>query len=625
MPTRSQLLTHGATLAIGMTVGSLATVTILPAVRHRSKAPASATPASPAILPPVAAVDAKAKGPGEVAVPSEAPPQAKALPEKKRARTVVDATEQPGPEPVRPPQEAEQATKPSPEDVLRNKGLRVSGQVAVLELEDDLKRREVELGLAFQEQTRIWARMSVIGDLAQTLQKEWRTLEQTQQQILMRRLADSREPAGNPNNDGRGALDPPDEEQQRPTDEPGQEKKSKDSAKKKQREGNGPAPKGPAVNGRTLEAEWVQNQNRMNTIENQLSNLKSEYAGLDRLAMKKQAVIERQFAELQLTGDDLARRYRELAGDREVVIALQELNTHRAAPIVLGPRGNFRANLLKLKEVQQAGGRRPELMLETRQNRDVKSVEFHVRRAEERLIKAWDRQQEQTKAPASRAHQPAGKETAQVTTAEEIRTLRNEFAQNVAELRRAVDEAMKRYAALKQDPQFKKARLAPVSLATRTYLERAEAAIETREIRLERDRAVSWVDAMVNHRATKMLIDPGVEFVRMSSDAARELGISPSETDATVELAMPDGQKFKARRTAIKALQVGPFLVEDVECLVVLGPFEAPPLLGASFLDHFDSRLDPAAENLVLVRVDMKKLPSKLASRGSPRPPQAGR
>ena len=65
-------------------------------------------------------------------------------------------------------------------------------------------------------------------------------------------------------------------------------------------------------------------------------------------------------------------------------------------------------------------------------------------------------------------------------------------------------------------------------------------------------------------------------------------------------------------------LQVGPFTVNDVECLILPQDYDAPPVLAGSFLDQFTSKLDFDAAMLTIVKVDVKPVYSKTPSRTGP-------
>jgi clan AA aspartic protease (TIGR02281 family) len=202
-----------------------------------------------------------------------------------------------------------------------------------------------------------------------------------------------------------------------------------------------------------------------------------------------------------------------------------------------------------------------------------------------------------------------------VKLAQEVATTRDLYVQNVAALRKALDEAPQKIEDWKKNhPDIHITQIPP---SVRSYLGKVEKTITTKEVALEPDKAVNWVEAILDgkpKKKCKMVLDPDVDVVRMSADSATALGIKLPDEGTIEDVAMTDGQKLPARRMTLKSVQVGPFAAENVECLVILKGSEAPPLLGASFLGRFTYRIDPEAEKLTLTRVELKQ-PSKL-SRG---------
>ena len=75
---------------------------------------------------------------------------------------------------------------------------------------------------------------------------------------------------------------------------------------------------------------------------------------------------------------------------------------------------------------------------------------------------------------------------------------------------------------------------------------------------------------------------------------------------AAVPIAMSDRKTLEANPGRIASLQVGPFSINDVECLILPEGYDTPPVLGASFLDQFASKVDFPAAQLTLVKVDVK-------------------
>src|SRR5262249_27394862 len=147
--------------------------------------------------------------------------------------------------------------------------------------------------------------------------------------------------------------------------------------------------------------------------------------------------------------------------------------------------------------------------------------------------------------------------------------------------------------------------------------------IRTERVPLEPDKIIFWVDATLNGTpGRKMVVEPGISYVRISAPLAAEVGLRPAADAPTVEVALADGRTGRARRATPRAVQVGPFTAADVECLVWPEDHgDVPALLGGSFLGRFTSRVDPEAGQLTLSQVSQLAAPptAKPVNPASPR------
>ena len=116
----------------------------------------------------------------------------------------------------------------------------------------------------------------------------------------------------------------------------------------------------------------------------------------------------------------------------------------------------------------------------------------------------------------------------------------------------------------------------------------------------------SLVTATVNGRADgSFVVDTGASLVTLSESFAARLNLEPGSTQ-TVVCVMADGRKVEARPVTLDSLQVGPARVEGVRAAILPGA-ERPGvdgLLGMSFLQHFQVRLDGASGELILRRFE---------------------
>jgi clan AA aspartic protease (TIGR02281 family) len=312
-----------------------------------------------------------------------------------------------------------------------------------------------------------------------------------------------------------------------------------------------------------------------------------------------------------------------------VIAALAELNKTANPKVALGPRERYEANLREMTEKQlKVEGLQHDKQREIFTVAFVTTLDHRTRNAEDQLRKAlanqesearkWQNQAASRKSRLAKAIQEGSQrgisdlqkearthEGHRIEFAKKVNACREAYVQDVAALRKAVDEAPQKIADWKKShPDIQ---IQPISRTIYTNLDRAEATIATKEVPLEADKAFNWVAVLIDGKSEKkMVLDPAGDVIRMSANSATALGIDYAGDGVTEEIAMKDGQKLTARRMALKSVQVGPFSAQDVECLVFLKGFDAPPSLGASFLDRFTYRFDSDAGKLTLTRVELK-------------------
>lgn len=104
----------------------------------------------------------------------------------------------------------------------------------------------------------------------------------------------------------------------------------------------------------------------------------------------------------------------------------------------------------------------------------------------------------------------------------------------------------------------------------------------------------------VNGVRVQALVDTGASFLALPESLANSAGIrlSPADFSATVQTA---NGKTDAARATVRALEVGPIRLEDVEALVLHDDALPSPLLGMSVLRRL-SRFAFQGETLVLIQ-----------------------
>ncbi|MFI4860182.1 MAG: TIGR02281 family clan AA aspartic protease [Phycisphaerales bacterium JB063] len=123
---------------------------------------------------------------------------------------------------------------------------------------------------------------------------------------------------------------------------------------------------------------------------------------------------------------------------------------------------------------------------------------------------------------------------------------------------------------------------------------------------LRREGNILMIDVRINGNPIRsMILDTGAGSMSLPYAFASDLGITPDENTAQIQVQMADGKIVDAWRMQLDSVQVGQFLVRDVDCIVLPEELHAAPaLLGNSFLSHFTFNVDPERGKLLLSRID---------------------
>jgi hypothetical protein len=141
-------------------------------------------------------------------------------------------------------------------------------------------------------------------------------------------------------------------------------------------------------------------------------------------------------------------------------------------------------------------------------------------------------------------------------------------------------------------------------------LNELEKVIRSEKVAVDLDRGLIWVDATIDgsHRL-KMIVEPNVEGLRLAAATATEAGVHPIDGEPAVEVETRDGRTLMARAARLDSLQVGPYVLHDVECLVL--PPEvgiSPPLIGGGLLRRFSTKIDPIVGTMTLTQLTVKPI-----------------
>lgn len=195
-----------------------------------------------------------------------------------------------------------------------------------------------------------------------------------------------------------------------------------------------------------------------------------------------------------------------------------------------------------------------------------------------------------------------------------------DYVQAVDALRQKVQQAQTRYEKLAADAAVTAAldtlrqdtrrpfKLGPRDVFTKDVarVEELAAAVETSVLSVDRRGDILLVDAVVNDKVpVRMVFDTGASSVLLPATTAREAGIVIDERTPVVQSRVADGRIIESRLVLLESLRVGPFTVENVECIVLPPDMtEASALLGGSFLRHFQVEVNHDAGEVRLTRVN---------------------
>ncbi len=119
--------------------------------------------------------------------------------------------------------------------------------------------------------------------------------------------------------------------------------------------------------------------------------------------------------------------------------------------------------------------------------------------------------------------------------------------------------------------------------------------------------------------AVSMIWDSGCSWSQLSSETAASLGVKITDRNPSTEAIIAGGTKIKEKIAVLDSVQLGPFTLHDVLCVVMEDDHgsSVPDLLGNSFQSHFLSRLDQKSGRLQLTPIDSSV---DIAAAGEPRP-----
>lgn len=146
----------------------------------------------------------------------------------------------------------------------------------------------------------------------------------------------------------------------------------------------------------------------------------------------------------------------------------------------------------------------------------------------------------------------------------------------------------------------------PAFVTAEKQLQAVEEKVLIESIPLRDEGRTMYVSVVINGKHTKeMVLDSGANTISLPYKMAIELGLEPTSSDTKVQVSIADGSTVSGTLKTIPKVRVGKFSVDNVEC-IILGPeaINAPPLLGMSFLGHFQFEINQAKSELKMVKID---------------------
>jgi clan AA aspartic protease (TIGR02281 family) len=201
----------------------------------------------------------------------------------------------------------------------------------------------------------------------------------------------------------------------------------------------------------------------------------------------------------------------------------------------------------------------------------------------------------------------------------------DDYVAIVMDLSDKMEAAQKQYDVLASDDDLKTA-LAKINETARPKMKLGPSArfvqelveirklrktINTAVIKFTIENGVPQVNVKLNGNFTEqMVVDSGAAVMTLSADVARQIGLTPLDSDPTVRLTVANGKTVDARLTHIKSVRLAQFTVENVECAILPASVSGSNLLGDTFLRNFIYRMDLGTKELHMSQIVGKTTPT---------------
>lgn len=247
-----------------------------------------------------------------------------------------------------------------------------------------------------------------------------------------------------------------------------------------------------------------------------------------------------------------------------------------------------------------------ELRSQARRSDTRREYDRHVSALEQKTAEIAEVQEGRQAFEDEQQEQIDNARAAYLTKLFEVAEVANAMAEQYTEL--AADEEVAAAIATQAGETGRRLALGPSRGFERMQEELARSAEEYSAgvVDLRKAGSVMEIDVRINGNPIRsMILDTGAGSISLPFAFAKDLGIEPTESTEQVQVQMADGKIVDAWLMSLESVQVGQFLVRDVECLVLPESLHAAPaLLGNSFLSHFTYNIDPERGKLLLSRID---------------------
>ncbi len=125
---------------------------------------------------------------------------------------------------------------------------------------------------------------------------------------------------------------------------------------------------------------------------------------------------------------------------------------------------------------------------------------------------------------------------------------------------------------------------------------------------------VPHVEVLINGNVPETMVwDSGCTGVCLSAKTAADLGLHPSARDPVVQATIADGTRVTEHVMMVNSIRIGPYTVQNLQCIVADKGVKGADLLGNEFQHHFQFKLDVNSSTLQLTPLDQQPASIKTA------------